>query len=193
MEKNDKILIKGMVCNRCITVLSDELSNLGLQISSISLGEVVLKVFDKMPVDEQTIKVILQKNGFDLLYDKSEQIISQVKLVVEKGIQNQLETGDPIRFSRLISDELHKDYDSLSSLFSLSQGTTLEKFIISRKIEKVKEFLVYTDMSLTDIAYALGYSSVAYLSRQLKEHTGFRSSHYKKIRQDKLAIMQSGK
>jgi AraC-like DNA-binding protein len=190
MEKNDKLLIKGMVCNRCISVLSDELSKLGFQISSIHLGEVTLKSVDKMPVDEQIIKGVLQKNGFDLLYDRNQQLINRIKRIVEKGIQEQFETGNPVKFSKLISDELHKDYDSLSSLFSLTQGTTLEKFIISKKIEKVKEFLVYTNKSLTDIAYTLGYSSVAYLSRQLKEHTGFGSSYYKEIRQDKLAIMQ---
>lgn len=193
MEKDEKLLIKGMVCNRCITVLTDEFSKLGLHVSSINLGEVTLKESDEVPVDEQTIKGVLQKNGFDLLYDKNQQLINQIKHVVERGIQEQFETGNPVKFSRLISQELHKDYDSLSALFSLTQGATLEKFIISRKIEKVKEFLAYTDKSLTDIAYTLGYSSVAYLSRQLKEHTGFGSSHYKKIRQDKLAILHKEK
>jgi len=183
MEKTDKILIKGMVCNRCITVLTDEFSKLGLEISSINLGEVTLKAFDKMPFDEQTIKGVLQKNGFDLLYDKNQMIINQIKAIVERGIREQFETGTPVKFSKLIADKLHKDYDSLSALFSNTQGTTLEKFIISRKIGKVMEFLVYTE------AYTSGYNSVAHLSRQLKEHTGFGSSYYKKIRQDKLAIM----
>lgn len=190
MEKNDKLLIKGMVCNRCISVLTDELSKLGLQISSIRLGEVTLKAFDKASFDEHILKEVLQKNGFDLLYDKNQQLINQIKLIVERGINEQIETGSPVKFSKLISEELFKDYDSLSSLFSLTRGSTLENFIISRKIEKVKEFLVYTDKSLTDIAYSLGYSSVAYLSRQLKEHTGFGSSYYKRIRQDKFAVMQ---
>lgn len=71
MEKDEKLLIKGMVCNRCITVLTDEFSKLGLQVSSINLGEVTLKKWDKIAVDEQTIKGVLQKNGFDLLYDKN--------------------------------------------------------------------------------------------------------------------------
>lgn len=190
MEKNDKLLIKGMVCNRCISVLTDELSKLGLQISSIRLGEVTLKAFDEASFDERILKEVLQKNGFDLLYDKNQQLINQIKLIVERAINEQIETGSPVKFSKLISDELFKDYDSLSSLFSLTQGNTLENFIISRKIEKVKEFLGYTDKSLTDIAYSFGYSSVAYLSRQLKEHTGFGFSYYKKIRQDKFAVMQ---
>lgn len=190
MEKNIKLLIKGMVCNRCIAVLSEELCRLGLDISSINLGEVILKESVGPRVDEQTLKVVLQKNGFDLLYDKNEQLISQIKLAVERGINEQSETGNPVKFSKLISDEFHKDYDSLSAIFSLTQGITLEKYIISERIEKVKELLVYTDKSLTDIANILGYSSVAYLSRQLKKHTGFDFAHYKKIMRNKLTIMQ---
>lgn len=190
MKKNNKLLIKGMVCNRCITVLNEELSRLGLDISSINLGEVILKENNKIPIDKQTLKVVLQKNGFDLLYDKNEQLISQIKMVVERGINDQFETGNTVKFSKLISDELNRDYDSLSAIFSLTQGNTLEKFIISERMEKVKEFLVYSDKSLTEIANTLGYSSVAYLSRQLKQHTGFDFAYYKKIRQDKFAIMQ---
>jgi AraC family transcriptional regulator len=190
MEKNNRLLIKGMVCNRCIAVLSDELSKLGLDISSIHLGEVILKENKHSPVDEQTLIVVLQKNGFDLLYDKTEQLISQIKLAVERGISEQTATGNPVKFSKLISDEFHKDYDSLSAIFSFTQGYTLEKYIILKKIEKVKELLVYTNKSLTDIANTLGYSSVAYLSLQLKKHTGFDVAYYKKIMQHKQAIMQ---
>lgn len=193
MEKNIKLLIKGMVCNRCIAVLSEELSRLGLDISSINLGEVILKESRTTRVDEQTLKVVLQKNGFDLLYDKNEQLINQIKQVVERGINEQSETGNPVKFSKLISDEFHKDYDSLSALFSLTQGITLEKYIILERIEKVKELLVYTDKSLTDIAGILGYSSVAYLSLQLKKYTGFDFAYYKKIMRSKLAIMQQAR
>ncbi|WP_342330590.1 AraC family transcriptional regulator [Pedobacter sp. FW305-3-2-15-E-R2A2] len=193
MKKNNTLLIKGMVCNRCITVLSDELFKLGLDISSINLGEVILKESNKTPVDEQTLKVVLQKNGFDLLYDKNEQLVSQIKLAVERGINEQSETGEPVKFSKWISEELHKDYDSLSAIFSLTQGDTLEKYIIQKKIEEVKALLVYTDKSLTDIAHVLGYSSVAYLSRQLKKQTGFDFAYYKRIRQDKLVIMKRSK
>ncbi len=193
MEKNIKLLIKGMVCNRCIAVLSEELSRLGLDISSINLGEVILKESKTIRVDEQTLKVVLQKNGFDLLYDKNEQLINQIKQVVERGINEQSETGNPVKFSKLISDAFHKDYDSLSAIFSLTQGITLEKYIILERIEKVKELLVYTDKSLTDIAHILGYSSVAYLSSQLKKHTGFDFAYYKKIMRSKLAIMQQAR
>lgn len=176
-----KLLIKGMVCDRCIYVLSEELPKLGLEISGIRLGEVILNEMDKI-IEEHVIRAMLQKNGFDLLYNKNQKIIDQIKSAVEKGINEQLNTGEPVKFSTLISNELHKDYDSLSSLFSSLEGYTLEKYIISKKIEKVKEFLVYTDQSLSDISYALGYSSPAYLSNQLKKYTGLTSSYYKRIR-----------
>lgn len=183
-----KLLIKGMVCDRCIYVLSEELPKLGLKVFDIRLGEVILKDEENVIIEEQVIRAMLQQNGFDLLYCKNQRIIEEIKSTVDRGINEQIDTGEPIKFSTLISNELNKDYDSLSSLFSSLEGCTLEKFIISKKIEKVKEFLVYTDQSLADIAYALGYSSPAYLSIQLKKHTGFTSSHYKKIRHDKMTF-----
>jgi AraC family transcriptional regulator len=190
MEKTLTLLIKGMVCSRCIYVLSEEFPKLGLEIYDIRLGEVILKHADKTLVEEQVIRTMLQNNGFDLLYNKNQKIIDHIKSAVEKVIRQQLDTGEPVKFSTLISKELDKDYDSLSSLFSSLEGYTLEKFIISKKIEKVTELLVYTDQSLTDIAYALGYSSPAHLSNQLKKHTGFTSSYYKRIRFDKIAVME---
>ena len=182
-----KLLIKGMVCDRCIYVLSEELTKLGLEIVDIRLGEVLLKA---PIVEEDAIQLMLQKNGFDLLYNKDEKMVDMIKVIVENGILKQLETSEPIKFSKLISEELNKDYDSLSTLFSTIEGYTLEKFIISKKIEKVKELLVYTDQSLSDIAYALGYSSPAYLSNQLKKYSSFTSSYYKQIRRDKLSVMK---
>jgi len=190
MERTSRLLIKGMVCNRCIQVLYKELSGLGLEISGIRLGEVMLKETDMVTIDEQTIRTMLKKNGFDLLYSRNQQLMDKIKSAVDEGILQQLNTGDPVRFSAFISGMLHKDYDSLSFLFSSCQGYTLEQFIISRKVEKVKELLVYTDQSLSDIAYSLGYSSPAHLSNQLKKHTGFTSSYYKQIRRDKVAIRE---
>lgn len=190
MEKTLKLLIKGMVCDRCIYVLSDEFAKLGLEVSEINLGKVILKETDA-EIEEQVIRAMLKRNGFDLLYNKNQKIINQIKKVVEDGIQEQLNTGEPIKFSALISNKLHKDYDSLSFLFSSSEGYTLEKFIISKKIEKVKELLVYTDQSMTEITSSLGYNNPAHLSNQLKKYTGFTSSYYKQIRHDKMNIVQN--
>ncbi|AKH95052.1 helix-turn-helix transcriptional regulator [Elizabethkingia anophelis] len=183
------LLIKGMVCFRCIYVLDHEISNLGYEILNIRLGRVVINSESNVTPDLMVIKSMLNKHGFELLYDKNEKIVEEIKIIVEDGIQQQFNQGIPVKFSLLISSILHKDYDSLSSLFSSLQGLTLEKYIIHRKIEKVKELLVYTNQSLSDIAYAMGYSSPSHLSNQLKKYTGFTSSYYKQIRRDKMSLM----
>lgn len=189
MVKNSKLQIKGMVCGRCIYVLSDELSKIGLQPIDIRLGEVTLDKNHK-DFDEQAIRSVLQKLGFELLYNKHQKMIDDIKGAVERGIRKQLDTGKPVKFSVFITQELNKDYSSLSSLFSFFHEYTLEKFIILSKLEKVKELLVYTERTLSDIAYTLGYSSPAHLSNQLKKHTGFTSAYFKKIRADKLAVIR---
>lgn len=183
-----KLLIKGMVCDRCIYVLKDEFLKLGLEVETIVLGEVVLKQsIDRS--QEKYIKNMLHTNGFELLYNKDQKVIEQIKCIVEQSIQNRIDTAQAVKFSTLLTKELKRDYDALSSLFSSSKGYTLEKFIISRKIEKVKEFLVYTDLTLSEIAYTLGYSSSAYLSYQLKKYTGFTPSYYKQIKRDKNTVI----
>lgn len=190
MEKTTKLFIKGMVCDRCIYVLSEEFSKLGLDISEIRLGEVILKESEKNTVEEQVIVAALQKKGFDLLYSKTRLTVDKIKNVVEKGIQQQLATGQSFKFSELISNELHKDYGMLSSLFSSSQGHTLEEFIIAKKMDKVIELLVYGDQSLSEIAYALGYSSPAHLANQLKKNTGHTSSYYKLVKREKTDLIK---
>jgi len=184
------LLIKGMVCFRCIYVLDHEMSNLGYEVLNVQLGRVIINHESTTVLDLAVIKSMLNKHGFELLYDKNEKIVEEIKIIVEEGIRQQLNTGTPIKFSLLISSTLHKDYDSLSSLFSSIQGLTLEKYIIHQKIEKVKELLVYTNQSLSDIAYAMGYSSPSHLSNQLKKYTGFTSSYYKQIRSEKMALIQ---
>lgn len=184
-----KLRIKGMVCDRCIYVLSEEFSKLNLEVTDICLGEVTLNLTKKVVFDEKAINAMLDKNGFELLYNKDQKTILEIKSIVIQSIQNRIDTGEPTKFSTLISKALQKDYDALSSLFSSLEGYTLEQFIIAKRIEKVQEFLVYTDLSVSDIAYALGYSSSAYLSTQLKKHTGFTPTHYQKIRRNKMELI----
>lgn len=186
-----KLLIKGMVCDRCIYVLSEEFLKLGFEVTDIRLGEVTLKESIKTAIDEKYIKNMLHNYGFELLYNKDQKMVEQIKGIVEKSIQLKIEKGETVKFSNFLSKELNKDYDSLSSLFSTLEGQTLEQYIISRKIEKVKEFLVYTELSLSDIAFTLGYSSAAYLSYQLKKQTGFTSSHFQKIKKNKRKVVSA--
>lgn len=179
------LLIRGMVCDRCIYVIEQELSALGFEVLEIRLGQAVIKDTENLSQQLDVIKTMLKINGFELMFDKNQKTIYEIKELVEKGVKMQLDSGTPTKFTTLISNKLHKNYDTLSALFSSEEGTTLEKYIIHRKIEKVKELLLDTEMSLTEIAHLFGYSSQAYLSNQLKKHTGFTSSYFKQVKQDK--------
>jgi AraC-like DNA-binding protein len=166
---NSKTLhIKNMVCNRCIKVVSDELKAIGLEIEHIELGKVQLKT----SVDETTllqIKKQLEINGFELIDDKKSAVIVKIKSLIIELIHQQKEKDKHINISDFLSNELHLDYSYISNLFSSVEGTTIEKYIINQKIEKVKELLVYDELNLNEITFQLGYSSVQHLSSQFKK------------------------
>lgn len=172
-----------MVCNRCIMVVQNELDKLGLETNSITLGEVSfnneLTLLEKNKLQEALIPL-----GFELIDDKKSRIIEKVKNVIIDMVHYK---GDDIKtnLSDVLSNKLHLDYNYLSNLFSEVEGTTIEKYFIAQKVEKVKELLVYDELSLSEIAFKLNYSSVAYLSNQFKKVTGLTPSHFKKIGQDK--------
>lgn len=177
------LFIKNMVCNRCIMVVQNELDKLGLDVKNISLGEVVLQK-EPTPEEKQKLETILVPLGFELFDDKKSRVIEQIKNIIIDLVQNQandLKTN----LSELLSSQLHHDYNYLSNLFSEVEGTTIEKYFIAQKIEKVKELLVYDELSLSEIAFKLNYSSAAYLSNQFKKVTGLPPSHFKQIRENK--------
>ena len=176
--------IKNMVCNRCIKAVNDELVSLGFTIQSIELGEVVLKK-EVDNDDTDRIRKALEENGFELITDNKSWIISQIKTLIIEYIHYDKEKPDYVNFSDFLSSELNHDYSYLSHLFSMVEGKTIEKYMILQKIEKVKEFLVYDELTLNEISYKLGYSSAAHLSRQFKSVTGLTPSHYKKVREEK--------
>lgn len=174
-----KLYIKNMVCNRCIHVVKEVLQKSGVQQINIRLGEVELK---EEPTAEQ-IKDIhdgLKSHGFELLDDQRKKVIEKIKNTIVARIQ-EMDDENTDNFSDILSRELHKDYSSISKLFSEVEGITIEKFIINQKIEKVKELLIYDEWSLSEIAFKLGYSSVAHLSAQFKKVTGFNPSAFKKL------------
>jgi AraC-like DNA-binding protein len=175
-----KLYIKNMVCNRCIMVVRSELEKYGYNPVSIELGEVEInnEISDE---EKQKLALALQDLGFDLIDDKKSQIIERIKnLIVELVHQNHNELKTNL--SDFLKSRLNHDYHYLSNLFSEVEGTTIEKYFIAQKVEKVKELLVYDEMSLSEIAYRLNYSSVAYLSSQFKRVTGLTPSHFKNIR-----------
>lgn len=182
MQVDNRLQIKGMVCTRCISILFDELSLIGLEITSIKLGEVFFKGQLPQHIDSNRIRLAIQKFGFELLTDKKRILIEQIKSLVISGIDLQRETKDNIKFSEYLSTELHKDYNYLSTVFSDCEGITLEKYIVTQRIHTVKEQLINTDKSLTEISDELGYSSVSHLSRQLKSYTGYDTYHFKNLR-----------
>ncbi|MFT3904018.1 MAG: AraC family transcriptional regulator [Niabella sp.] len=180
-----KLHIRNMVCERCILVVRNELEKMGLPIKDILLGEVELgrKI---TPAEKETLEGILKSLGFELIDDKKSKLIEQVKtLIIELVHYKPTEEQPALNLSAYLSRELLHDYHYLSNLFSEVEGTTIEKYYIAQKIEKVKELLVYDELSLSEIADRLNYSSVAYLSNQFKKVTGLTPSHFKKVKANK--------
>ena len=175
-----KLYIKNMVCNRCIMVVKSEFEKLGLEPLSVELGEVEIQK-ELTAGEKQKLTAVLQRSGFDLIDDKRSRIIERIKTLIIELVHknhNDLKTN----LSGYLTSHLNHDYHYLSNLFSEVEGTTIEKYFIAQKIEKVKELLVYDELSLSEIADRLNYSSVAYLSSQFKKVTGLTPSHFKNIR-----------
>lgn len=171
--------IKNMVCDRCKMVVQAEVEKLGLHPLSVTLGEVTFS-HDLTPAQKQDIQQALTPIGFAIIDDKKSRIIEQIKTRIVELVHrnnNQLKTN----LSDYLSDALHHDYKYLTSLFTEVEGVTIEKFFIAQKIERVKELLVYDELSLSEIANQLNYSSVAHLSAQFKKVTGLTPSHFKAI------------
>jgi YesN/AraC family two-component response regulator len=164
-------------------VVKNELEKHGFNPLNVSLGEATL-------VQELTTEEIMKLNdsltvlGFQILDDRKSKIIVKIKNTIIELVHYQ-ENDSKTNLSSILSNKLHHDYNYLSNLFSEVEGTTIEKYFIAQKIEKVKELLVYDELTLSEIAFRLNYSSVAYLSNQFKKITGLTPSHFKQIREVK--------
>lgn len=168
-----------MVCDRCIMVVRSELDKLGLEITDIKLGEISLTK-EITPEDRNAVEYALQPLGFEVIDDKKSRIIEKIKSVIIELVHFQ-DSEPKVNLSEVLSTNLLHDYNYLSNLFSEVEGTTIEKYYIAQRIEKVKELLVYDELTLSEIAYRMNYSSVAYLSNQFKKITGLTPSHFKQI------------
>lgn len=177
------IFIKNMVCDRCIMVVQNELEKLGLDAKNIKLGEVILSK-EITSLEKENLSKTLEPLGFEVIDDKKGRIIEKIKNIIIDLVHHQ-DSDVKTNLSDVLSDKLHYDYNYLSNLFSEVEGTTIEKYFIAQKVEKVKELLVYDELSLSEIANRLNYSSVAYLSNQFKKVTGLTPSHFKQIKEDK--------
>ena len=172
-----KIYIKNMVCNRCITAVQDAVAQQGLQLKNIKLGEITL-VEDISKTQKDSLEQYLVDLIYDMFNDYRSKFIKKIKNIIIELVH--VKDNDlKLNLSELLRAELQHDYSYLSNLFSDVEGTTIEKYLIAQKIERVKELLVYDELSLSEIAQQLNYSSVAYLSNQFKKVTGLTPSHFK--------------
>ena len=171
-----------MVCDRCKMVVKSELENIGIFPVSVELGEVEFLGHFKEN-EKQDLEKKLQSLGFELLEDKTTITTERVKCLIVNLVHhqnNELKTN----LSSYLSEQLGQDYNTLSNLFSDTQGTTIEHYFIAQKIEKVKELLMYKELTLSEIAIKLNYTDVAHLSNQFKKITGFTPTNFKKLKEN---------
>jgi AraC-like DNA-binding protein len=179
-SKTTTLHIKNMVCPRCVMVVRQMLEELGFEVLEVELGQALVQVNESISMDRVEEK--LKKYGFELIRDKNQQLIEQIKTLLIRYIQEAEQSEESPKLSEYLTGELHQNYSSLSSAFSESEDTTIEKYLIHLKIERVKELLSYGELTLSEIAFRLNYSSVAYLSNQFKKITGMSVTDYKKAR-----------
>lgn len=178
-----KYYIKNMVCDRCKLVVKTEVEKLGFTLLAVSLGEIELEEqLDE--AQKQRLIVVLESLGFSLIDDKKSRIIQQIKTIIIELVHHS-NSELKINLSDYLSNRLHLEYNYISHLFSEVEGITIEKYYIVQKIEKVKELLVYDELTLSEIAFMLNYSSVAHLSSQFKKITGLTPSHFKNVKAEK--------
>ncbi len=175
-----KIFIKNMVCGRCTAAVQTIFNEADISLKSIMLGEVETE----FEVSDESLRMIEQKllqTGFERIKDLSRQQTEKIKNLIITEISG-LDISENFLLSEFLSLALHKDYSALSKTFSQNENITLEQFFILQKIEKVKELLLYNEVTLTEIAGKLGYKSVQHLSSQFRNITGFTPTEFKKLK-----------
>lgn len=169
-----------MVSNRCKMAVKEELRNLGLHFIVVDLGEVEIMENISM-AQREVLKANLLDSGLELMDDRKAMLIEKIKNVIIEMVHHSEEIIK-VNFSDYLSEKMNHDYTYLSNLFSEVQGTTIEHFIISHKTERIKELIIYGEHNITEIAWKMGYSSVAHLSSQFKKVTGLSPSHFKQMK-----------
>lgn len=174
------ILIKNMVCDRCISAVQKIFDDYNINVLYISLGEVTTQI----ALSENELQILenrLLNSGFERIKDPTFQLIDKIKGLIIQKISD-LDISENFLLSEFLSLELNKDYSSLSKIFSVNENLRLEQFFIMQKIEKVKELLSYNELQLTEIAGKLGYKSVQHLSTQFRNSTGYSPTEFKNLK-----------
>ena len=174
-----KLLIKNMVCPRCIIAVKDILEAEGVKVKSVALGDAET---EGELTDGQRIAIArrLQDMGFELLDDPRSQLVERIRITIQEWVRMK---GERPKMSDYLSHNLNKDYSALSKLFSEVRGITIERFAIIHRIEYAKELLCYSQLSTSEISYTLGYSSPAHLSSQFKQVTGMTPKEFRALEQ----------
>ena len=175
-----RLYIKNMVCDRCIKVVREEFDKINIGLKHIELGEVDTESeLNEAKISE--VRQMLQTNGFELLDDKRATLVENIRTLVIEEVQY-LKGHKPasLNFSDYLSQKTGYEYSYISNLFSSETGQTIEQYIIAQKVEKVKEWLSYNELSLSEMAWRLSYSSAAHLSNQFKKVTGLTPGEFKK-------------
>ena len=166
----------------------DELTKLGLHFIIVDLGEV--EVMEDISTEQQEqLRIGLFNSGLELMSDKRAILVEKIKNIVIEMVHH----SDKLiktNFSHFLSEKLNHDYTYLANLFSEVQGTTIEQFIISHKIARIKELIIYDELNITEIAWKMNYSSVAHLSTQFKKNTGFSPSHFKQMKDKRRSLIE---
>jgi AraC-like DNA-binding protein len=175
-----KLYIKNMVSVRCKIIVKQELQKLGLHFIIVELGEVEImeNIFGEQ---REEMKLALLQSGLELMDDRRSVLIEKIKNTIIEMVHHKNELIK-VNFSDYLSGKLNHDYTYLANLFSEVQGTTIEQFIISHKIERIKELIIYDELTITEIAWKMNYNSVAHLSNQFKKVTGLSPSHFKQLK-----------
>jgi AraC family transcriptional regulator len=176
------IFIKNMISSSCIKIVKQELERTGfIEVIHIKMGEAEVQ-FDSQVISLEVINTILKREGFELVNDSSNKLVERIKSCIIQHIFFGNNANSIVRNSDYLSESLGHPYLHLSKVFSEKAGMTLEKYIILIKIEKIKELIMYDELTLSEIAYNLGYSSIQYLSNQFKQITGYTVSEYKGLK-----------
>lgn len=178
-----------MVCIRCQMVVKSELEKLGMEYVYVKIGEANI-IGNLQPEKMDQLNVALKKSGLLLMDDKKSILVEKIKSAIIELV-HYTEEQIKVNLSDFLSEKLNYDYTYLANLFSEVKGTTIEKFYLTHKIEKVKELIVYDELNLSEIAYRMHYSSVAHLSNQFKKITGLTPSHFKKLKSKRRDTLEN--